>query len=145
MEKILAAMDPVQSHLFAGLHALNLAKRISAKVLFLLVFPVSANQPGKADGNNDEAVVKKKVEALLDEARSDGITVDYYLAYGNYESELVSFVQENKVTLLIVESPLGRGDSREASREFLDKLRHRINCRIEVVNQKPETPEKKGN
>ena len=60
------------------------------------------------------------------------------MAYGNYESELVSFVQENKITLLVVESSSERGESRELFREFLDKLRHRINCRIEVVNEKPE-------
>jgi nucleotide-binding universal stress UspA family protein len=151
MEKILAAMDPVQPHLFAGIHALNLAKRINAKVLFLLILPDKQNQSEEQVDYKKEALLKKKVEALLEEARSDGIAVDYYLAYGNYESELVSFVHENKVTLLVVESPVGGGQPRvgggqprEAFGEFLNKLRHRINCRIEVVNQKTEIPKKKG-
>ena len=136
MEKILVVMDPQKPLFFAGIHALNLAKRINAKVYFLLVFP--PKEPGKPAEDSNEAAVKQKVKTLLEEARSDGLTVDYYLAYGNYESELVSFVQENKITLLVVESSSERGESRELFREFLDKLRHRINCRIEVVNEKPE-------
>jgi hypothetical protein len=87
--------------------------------------------------------VKKNVQALIEEARSEGLTVDYYTAYGNYENELVDFVQENKVTLLIVESPDGQSDSTEMPKNFLNKLRHRINCRIEVVNKKPNQPERK--
>jgi nucleotide-binding universal stress UspA family protein len=143
MEKILVVMDPVRPHFFAGIHALNLAKRISAKVLFLLVFPASADPAGNLVDRENEATVKKNVQALIQEARSDGLTVDYYTAYGNYENELVSFVQENKVTLLIVESPDGQNDSPEVPKNFLNKLRHRINCRIEVVNKKPNHTERK--
>jgi nucleotide-binding universal stress UspA family protein len=143
MEKILVVMDPVRPHFFAGIHALNLAKRISAKVLFLLVFPVSADPAGTHIERKKEASVKKNVQALIEEARSEGLTVDYYTAYGNYENELVDFVQENKVTLLIVESPDGQSDSTEMPKNFLNKLRHRINCRIEVVNKKPNQPERK--
>ena len=39
MENILVAMDPAETRFYAGMHALNLAKRINAKVLFLLIFP----------------------------------------------------------------------------------------------------------
>lgn len=136
MEKILVVMDPQRPHFFAGIHALNLAKRIKAKVFFLLVFPTE--KPGKSIEPSNATAVKQKVRILLEEARSEGLTVDYYLAYGNYESELVSFVQENKITLLVVESSAERSESKDIFREFLDKLRHRINCRIEVVNEKPE-------
>jgi nucleotide-binding universal stress UspA family protein len=142
MEKILVAMGPSRPHLSAGIHALNLAKRISAKVLFLLVFP-SPSKSVKNAVKKSEAAVKKSAQALIEEARSEGIIVDYYLTHGDYESELVSFVQEKKITLLIVECPVGHGNAAEASRDLLDKLRHRINCRIEVVNEKPETPERK--
>lgn len=142
MEKILVAMDPARPHVSAGVHALNLVKRINAKVFFLLVFP-SPSKSVKTAEKKKEAAVKKSAQALIEEARSDGVTVDYYLTYGDYESELVSFVQEKKITLLIVECPAGQGDSPEASKDLLDKLRHRINCRIEVVNKKTETMERK--
>lgn len=143
MERILVAMDPVQTNFFAGIHALNLAKRIRAKVHFLLVFPAHHEQPSNPGEKSNHLIVKKRVEALIEEARSDGITIDYYLAHGDYESELVSFVQENDITLLVIECPAGHGGAAEGCRELLDKLRHRINCRIEVVNEKPENSERK--
>ncbi|MDA8140624.1 MAG: universal stress protein [Desulfobacteraceae bacterium] len=143
MERILAAMEPAQTHLFAGVHALNLAKRIQAKVLFLLVFPDRDAQAADPEKKSELSAVKKRVEALIEEGRSDGLSVDYYLTHGEYEGELVSFVQENKITLLVVECPPGHGGAADACRDMLDKLRHRINCRIEVVNPKPETPERK--
>lgn len=142
MEKILVAMDPVRTHLFAGNHALHLAKRINAKVHFLLILPDSP-PPGSVKHNSNESAVKKKVDAVIEEARSEGIKVDYYMTYGDYESELVSFIQENNITLLVLEYPYLHSDASEGYKDFLDKLRHRIDCRIEVVNVKPETSERK--
>ena len=143
MEKILVTMDPARTRLFAGIHALNLAKRINAKVIFLLVSPDGPDRSGLSHTSRTAAALKKRVEALIDDARSDGVTVDTYAATGDYEGELISFVQENKVTLLVVEYPVGPPDSAETFKNFLDKLRHRINCRIEVVNEKPKTTERK--
>ncbi|MBU2550058.1 MAG: hypothetical protein KKB20_16740 [Proteobacteria bacterium] len=143
MERILVVMKPANTNFLAGIHALNLAKRISAKVFFLLIFPYPPRQSGPHTEGQDEATLKRGVEGLIDEARSDGITVDYYTAYGNYESELVGFVQEKKVTLLVVENEPGQGNHAQRSKELLDKLHHRINCRIEVVNEKPNAQERK--
>lgn len=143
MERILVAMDPLQTHLFPGIHALNLAKRIKARVSFLLILPNLPAQLKAPTENENAFTLKKKVEALIEAARSDGIMVDYYAAYGNYENELVNFVHENRVTLLVVESANGQGESGEAARQFLERLRHRMDCRIEVVNEKPKTPKRK--
>ena len=142
MENILAAMDPAETHFYAGVHALNLARRIKAKVLFLLVYPLSAKRSELAVENDPETPVKKRLASLIEEARSDGITVEYYIAYGLFEKELVSFVQENKITLLVVESHNER-DSNDGTGGLLDKIRHRIDCRIEVVNVKPEISDRK--
>lgn len=143
MERILVAMDPVRNHFFAGIHALNLAKRIQAKVLFLLVFSPRTRKAPTWSEKSKEMMVKKRVEALIEKARSEGIAIDYYLIRGDYESELVSFVQENNITLLVMECPPGHKDAAEGCRDFLDNLRHRINCRIEIVNEKPDPPERK--
>lgn len=143
MERILVAMDPERTHLFAGNHALHLAKRINAKVLFLLILPDGKNRAGGLMARSSESAAKRRVDTVIEEARAEGIRVDYYMTYGDYESELVSFVHENNITLLIVECPDRSGGDREACNDFLDKLRHRINCRIEVVNVKPETPQRK--
>ena len=143
MEKILVTMNPAQTRIFAGIHALNLAKRINAKVIFLLVSPAGSERSQHPLGSRREAALKKRVEVLIDDARSDGVAVDYYAASGDYEGELIRFVQENKVTLLVVETPAGPPETVDTFRRFLNKLRHRINCRIEVVNEKPKTPERK--
>lgn len=143
MERILVAMDTMRTHLFAGIHALHLARRINAKVLFLLVFPVERTHPEESAKKSNESAVKKRVDAVIEEARADGIMVDYYITYGDFESELVSFIHDNNITLLVVECPVVRGVAGETCRDLIDKLRHRINCRIEVVNVKPETPERK--
>jgi len=138
MENILVAMDPAETRFHAGVHALNLARRIKAKVFFLLVYPSSKQRSDRSGEETLEAIVRKRLGALIEEARLDGITVEYYVVYGCFEKELVSFVQNNKITLLVVESP-SDSPSMDGGRERLDKIRHRIDCRIEVVNEKPQT------
>jgi K+-sensing histidine kinase KdpD len=128
MEKILAAMDPATTHFSAGIHALDLARRIHAKVLFLLIHSSGESKV--------ETTVQKQLADPIEEARADGITVEYYVTHGTFESELVSFVRENRITLLVIESPMERDDADGA---FLDKIRHRLHCRIEVVNEKPNS------
>jgi len=136
MQKLLVAMAPAKPNHFAGIHALNLAGRISAKVLFLLVLPTSSKQPQSSEIKSKEEAVKKEVELLVEAARLDGTAVEYYLAYGDYEREVIKFARENQVTLLVIEPPSGPGSTADATNTLLDKLRHSINCRIEVVNEK---------
>ena len=143
MEKILVAMDPVKTKFHACTHALNLAKRINAKVLFLLVFSMPAREIKNFLKEEIAAPVKRKLDSFIEEGRSDGIEVDYYLVYGNFENEIVSFIQENRITLLVVESPVEGGQLAEDFKFFLEKIRHRINCRIEVVHEKSLKMERK--
>ena len=143
MQKILVAMAPAKPNHFAGIHALNLARRISARVLFLLVLPSSSKQPQLSETNKNEEAVKKEVDLLIEEARLDGIAVEYYLVYGDYEREVINFARENQVTLLVIEPPFTPGSTADAANALLDKLRHSINCRIEVVNEKNRISERK--
>lgn len=143
MEKILVAIDPVRTNFYAGIHALNLVKRIKAKVLFLLVFPPPTKEIKRPFEEEIAVSVKRRLESLIEEARSDGIAVDYYLVYGDYENEIVNFIQENRITILVIESPGEQGHLSEAFKFFLEKMRHRIDCRIEVVNEKPVITDRK--
>lgn len=143
MEKILVAMDPKKTNLYACIHALNLAKRIKAKVLFLLVFSISAKEVEKNLEEEIPISVKRRIDSFIEEGRSDGIVVDYYLVYGDFENEIVSFIQENRITLLVVEFPAEREHLAEDFNFLLEKIRHRINCRIEVVHEKLLTTERK--
>jgi len=137
MEKILVGMDASALTLWAPIHAINLGKRIKAKVYILLVI----NQ-GMASTQQDlqeemEVAARKKIEALIDEARSEGVVVDYYITHGTYEGELIKFIEENAISLLVVGFPLA--EAKSSGGEFVDMLeniRHRISCRIEVVHER---------
>ena len=137
MEKILVGMDARAITLWAPIHAINLGKRIKARVYILLVI-----NPGMVATPDDlqeemEAAARKKIEALIDEARSEGVVVDYYITHGTYEGELIKFIEENGITLLVVAFPSAKDKS--SGGEFVDVLeniRHRISCRIEVVHER---------
>ncbi len=136
MEKILVGIYSRDTSFWAGVHALNLAKRIGGKVFFLLI--IGPGTGSKTDSAETEAFLKEKIKSLVQEGRSQGIVVDCYLTYGNYETELVKFVQENKISLLVIEPSAEQVKVPERFSSFLEKIRHRINCRIEVVHKKPD-------
>ena len=89
--------------------------------------------------------MKSSLESLIEEGISEGIPVDYYITYGQYDNELVKFVKENKITMLVVGSPTSQGGRLEDFDDLLEKIRHRIDCRIEVVHEKTvKTTKKRG-
>ena len=88
--------------------------------------------------------MKSSLESLIEEGISDGIPVDYYITYGQYDNELVKFVKENKITMLVVGSPTPQDGRFEDFEDLLEKIRHRINCRIEVVHEKTIKKQNKG-
>ena len=88
--------------------------------------------------------MKSSLESLIEEGISDGIQVDYYITYGQYDNELVKFVKENKITMLVVGSPTSQDRRLGDFDDLLEKIRHRIDCRIEVVHEKTVKTDKKG-
>jgi len=137
MQKILVGLDPGKTSLWAAVHALNLAKRIKARLYFLLVIdPAAAKGFDESLIRQVEASMKSKLESLIEEGISDGIPVDYYITYGQYDNELVKFVKENKITMLVMGSSTPQDGRLEDFDNLLEKIRHRIDCRIEVVHEK---------
>jgi nucleotide-binding universal stress UspA family protein len=136
MEKILVGLYPGKTSLWAAVHAFNLAKRIKARLYFLLVINPEIKASDQSLVRQVEASTKSSLEALIEEGISDGIPVDYYITYGQYDNELVKFVKENKITMLVVGSPFPQDGRFEDFEDLLEKIRHRIDCRIEVVHEK---------
>ena len=136
MQKILVGLDPGKTSLWAAVHALNLAKRIKASLYFLLVIDPAAKGSDESLIRQVEASMKSKLESLIEEGISDGIPVDYYITYGQYDNELVKFVKENKITMLVMGSSTPQDGRLEDFDNLLEKIRHRIDCRIEVVHEK---------
>jgi nucleotide-binding universal stress UspA family protein len=144
MEKILVGLFPGKTSLWAAVHALNLSKRINARLYILLVIDPATKGPDESLLHQLQASMKSSLESLVEEGISDGIPVDYYITYGHYDNELVKFVKENKITILVVGSPPSRQGHFEDFYNFLEKIRHRIDCRIEVVHEKTVKKRRKG-
>jgi nucleotide-binding universal stress UspA family protein len=143
MERILVSMDGRHGAWEAWSRATSLAKRIDARVYALLVLP-AAEPSGKGSGGNADKV-KKRLELLIELAKSEGLRIDYFISEGSYEDEVVRFADQNKVTLLVTES--SEGENRHADKESAPsrRIRHRVSCRVEVVsprkNQQPSVGE----
>ena len=144
MEKILVGLYPGKTSLWAAVHALSLSKRINARLYFLLVIDPRSKESDKSLMRQVENSIKSSLESLIEEGISDGIPVNYYITYGQYDNELVKFVRENKITMLVVGSPTSQEGRLDDFEDLLEKIRHRIDCRIEVVHKKTVKKRRKG-
>lgn len=132
MEKILVAIDARRGAWAALSHACSLAKRMEVELNVLLISPRISGQ-GRGECGEPEPAVRKRLELLLETAKAEGITINYFLTEGAYEDEVINFVNHHKIALLVYETR-GR-DARSAATDAvaLRALRHRLTCKMEVV------------
>ena len=132
MEKILVAIDARYGAWAALSHACSLGKRMDVDLNVLLINPQNQGT-GKAGGCDPEPAVKIRLELLVEAAKAEGITINYFMTEGSYEDEVIHFVNHHKITLLVCETR--GGDARSAAKEAvaLRALCHRLHCRMEVV------------
>ena len=131
MERILVAVDQLHPQQEAISHGCSLAKRIQARLYVLFVHKKSCVIKNQA---------RQRLELLVGYARTEGIHVEYTILEGGYEESIISFIQNNGITLFIHE--LEHTDMHAFERNFsvLKSVRHRISCRVEIVNShKPLT------
>lgn len=131
MERILVAVDQLHPQQEAISHGCSLAKRIQARLYVLFVHRKSCVIKNPA---------RQRLELLVGYARTEGIHVEYTILEGGYEESIISFIQNNGITLFIHE--LEHTDMHSFERNFsvLKSVRHRISCRVEIVNShKPLT------
>ncbi len=117
-------------------HACSLAKRIHVQLNVLLVISLTRGHHSQVETDTEDHI-KKRLELLIEAAKSEGITINYFIAEGNYDDEVINFINHNKITLLVHETP--ESNTRPASNEraaSLRSLRHRIACKMEVVAPK---------
>lgn len=135
MERILVGLDCRDTDLGPGIHAVNLAKRIKAKVFFLFV---------KGPDSCDQELADR-LESLIGHARSEGLAVEYFVSEGPFEGETIRFIHQNAIDLLVVGQPGSGGEA--AQKEFrrtLENIRLRVDCHIEVVNQRDQSMATEG-
>ena len=133
MEKILVCIEARRGAWEALDRAFNLAERLGAQVSVLLIYP---EQWVDSTVVSEEESVKERVELMLEDAESKGISVEFYVSRGSYEEEVISFVIEHGITHLIVEQ------ADDGSKEGLkcvkahQNIRHRVQCRMEIVQKR---------
>jgi nucleotide-binding universal stress UspA family protein len=136
MKKILVAIDGGNAAWGGLSHACSLAKRIDVQLNVLLVNPPDRRHPSRR-GMEVKDEIRTKLELLIEAAQAEGTRINYYVTEGIYDDEVISFINNNKITLLVYETL--EGDTRTANKESaatLRTLRHRVACTIEVVAPK---------
>jgi len=140
MERILVVLQTAEGNIWSAIHALNLARRIKAKVSFLFVIDSDVDKGEQASQEQWKADMMKSLEARIEQGRSEGISVNYFAMYGNIDIELVKFIKENRITILVLGLPGDQKGSFGNFTELLEKVRHKVDCRIEVVQEKNLQP-----
>lgn len=135
MERILVTITGETESWEAFSRACSLARRIEAKLYVLFVDTPVDVSTGRS-GLEHSKGVKKHLEMLLEAAKAEGVAFEYYTTEGEYEKEVIGFVRDNKITLLVVEH--NGGDIHHYTNSLL-AIRHRIACRVELVAPKKDT------
>lgn len=140
MDKILVAIDGKHGAWEALSHACSLAKRIHVDLNVLLVISPPKGNPSNT-ASEVEAAVKRRLALLIETAKTEGITINYFMTEGNYEDEVINFVNHHKIALLVHET--SENDTRSAAKDSasLRALRHRLTCKMEVVAPMKNIPE----
>jgi len=133
MERILVSMNCRNGSWGALSRAVSLARRIDAKLYALLVLPPCAEGAG-AEERSASCGIRERLELLIEIAKSEGSRIDYFISEGDYEEEVIRFVQQNRVTLVIVENPDEESPNSERDLAQIRKIQHRISCRVELVS-----------
>jgi K+-sensing histidine kinase KdpD len=132
MERVLVSMNSRQGAWEALSRAISLAQRIDARIYALLVLPQAT--PIGSMAERHAAGIRERLELLIEAAKSENIHIDYFISEGKYEEEVIRFIDQNKITLLVVESPEGENRANDRESHIIDSLRHRTTCRMEVIS-----------
>ena len=137
MASILVGMDSEMTHMWAFIYALNLAKRMQLNISVLLVTGPSGTRKEKKKTPSKLSPIKVRLEKLIANGRLEGLSIDYYLACGTFKDELIKFIQEKRINLLVIDflDP-GRKIGGDNFQEILEEIKLRTDCRIEVVHKK---------
>ena len=137
MERILVSMSVRNGAWEAWSRAISLAKRIDARVYALLVLSPSSS-PGGGLHEKEPASVRRRLELLIELAKSEGARIDYFISEGEYEEEVIQFVDHNKITLFVAEAMEGENRNTDRGASHVRKILHRVRCRVELVSSRKD-------
>jgi len=135
MEKILVAIDSRRTSWEAVYHACSLAKRIHVQLNVLMVLPTGPQQGFDIEAESGK---RRRIELLVESAKAEGVTVNFFIAEGSYEDEVISFINRNNITMLVLQQDDGSGPNTSRELTTLRSLQHRITCKMEIVAPRKE-------
>jgi nucleotide-binding universal stress UspA family protein len=138
MERILVIMNNQHYSWEALGRAVSLAKRINARVFVLKVFSQDVKETG-AVGEDMKTSAGRRLENIIQAARADSIRIEYFVTEGEFEEEVIRFVEHNKISILVVEPGSWETKSSENPEKGLGPIQeilYRISCRVEMVSPK---------
>lgn len=122
-EKILVPLGPRNRELKGVYHALALADRMKASVYILLLEP-------PADRDELSTWVEEALLDVINNARQAGLAVSYHIAKGPFEEEVLGFVKEEDIDLVVF-----GGDEAHTVPSLL-RIKARVPIQIIQVNEK---------
>lgn len=138
MERILVITDNRFYPWNAISRAVALAKRINAGVFILKVL-CSEDQEDNVVEQDMKTTAGRRLENIIQAARADSVRIEYLVTKGNFEEEVIHFVEYNKISILVVEQGSLEikmsGNQGKGSRALQDIL-YRISCKVELVSPK---------
>lgn len=142
MERILVGTSPRHGAFAALPRAISLAKRIKASVYVLFVTPRGGEGPdtSRHAGGDDHG----RLRLLVQQAREDGVGIEYFVTQGDYAEEVIRFARDRKITLLVSESADGEGRNPERDTQSLQRILHGVSCRVELVSPRGEQTATQG-
>ncbi len=133
MERILVSMEAHRVAWEALSRAFSLAERTGTGVSVLLVY---SDQAQAHRLMKEEHPVREKLELIIRNLKPENISPAIYMAEGPYEEEVIRFVEEYGITHLIVEFFEENPKADARSSKSINRIRHRVKCRMEVVQKK---------
>ncbi len=121
-KRILVPLGPQSKDLKGIYHALALAERMRAKIHILQI-------ENQRDGDERNSWKEKVLLDLVNTALQEGLTVSHHIAYGKLEEELMEFIKNESIELVV----LGEEDQMAQS---LIRIRAKIPFQIIQVKEK---------
>ena len=145
MERILVITDNRFYPWNALSRAVELAKRINAGVFILKVL-CSEDQEDNVVEEDMKTSAGRRLENMIQAARTDLVRIEYLVTKGDFEEEVIRFVEGNKISILVVEQESLEikmsGNQGKGSCPMKD-IFSRIPCKVELVSPKKSSIDNK--
>lgn len=138
MERILVIIHNQHYSWEAMGRAVSLAKRINARVFVLKIFSPDEKETGVVE-QDMKTSAGHRLENMIQAARADSVRIEYFVTEGDFEEEVIRFVEHNRISILVVEPGSWETKSPENPEKGLgpfQEILYRISCRVEMVSPK---------